>query len=727
MTKVSPERPLPSTLFPANETERLAALQHYKVLDTPPEVAFDRITNLAARLFKLSIALISLIDESRAWFKSCVGFGASEVPRDDALCSFAVLTDEPLIIPDTRLDDRFTCNPFVQSEPGVRFYAGAPLLTQDGFNLGTLCLLDTKPHDALTDEQKATLVDLAAMVVDELELRLAARRMAQVDAALLEVTQGVSALTGNAFFSALVEHRTKALGMNYACISLLVNEYSAALKTIAFCAQGEIIDNVEYLLQDTPCLEVIRQHSFCCYPQSIQASFPKDAFLAAFGIESYAAIPFSDSTGKLLGLLSVMDSKPLENFQLAQSLLTIFAVRIAAELERQQPAERLQIYADVVQNAQVGVVVSQLEDRNNPGSFRLLIANSAASKTTGFDFAPLIGTTMAESFPMLLQTPLVHQYVEVVRTQQALDLGEVPYSKDDIVAGIYSLKAFLLPNHCLGLAFENITACKRIEAQLQESQRYNQQIAETMPGVLFVYDLIEQRTIYTNCQITDCLGYSSEQVQAMGADALPTLIHPDDLQRMSQYLEDFGSAAEGTVLAIEYQARHANGGWHWMYSQAVVFKRTVKGLVHQILGVAIDITDRKQVEQERERFLRVGSDLQVITGNNGYFQWVSPSVEHILGWTPAEMTACPWTEFVHPDDIDPSIAETGSLFSGNETFKFENRYQHKDGTYRWLLWNAQSCSEKQVLYRTAIDISDRKQAEETARQSDTKLKKESNT
>jgi GAF domain-containing protein len=148
---------------------------------------------------KLSIALISLIDESRAWFKSCVGFGASEVPRDDALCSFAVLTDEPLIIPDTRLDDRFTCNPFVQSEPGVRFYAGAPLLTQDGFNLGTLCLLDTKPHDALTDEQKATLVDLAAMVVDELELRLAARRMAQVDAALLEVTQGVSALAKDVY------------------------------------------------------------------------------------------------------------------------------------------------------------------------------------------------------------------------------------------------------------------------------------------------------------------------------------------------------------------------------------------------------------------------------------------------------------------------------------------------------------------------------------------------
>ena len=121
--------------MPANEAERLVALHRYKILDMPPEAAFDRLTKLAARLFDTPIALISLVDESRAWFKSCVGFGAREVPRDDTLCSFAVLTNEPLIIPDARLDDRFACNPFVQAEPGVRFYAGAPLLSDDGFNL----------------------------------------------------------------------------------------------------------------------------------------------------------------------------------------------------------------------------------------------------------------------------------------------------------------------------------------------------------------------------------------------------------------------------------------------------------------------------------------------------------------------------------------------------------------------------------------------------------------
>ncbi|MEG4324781.1 ATP-binding protein [Microcoleus sp. herbarium5] len=124
-----------------------------------------------------------------------------------------------------------------------------------------------------------------------------------------------------------------------------------------------------------------------------------------------------------------------------------------------------------------------------------------------------------------------------------------------------------------------------------------------------------------------------------------------------------------------------------------------------------DINDRKKIEQERERFLAVGSDLQVITGINGHFHWVSPTFERTLGWTPDEMTSRPWTEFVHPDYLSASIAETDSLFSGNETFTFENRYRHKDGSYRWFLWNAQPYPEEQVIYGAAVDITERVRVE----------------
>ncbi len=128
--------------------------------------------------------------------------------------------------------------------------------------------------------------------------------------------------------------------------------------------------------------------------------------------------------------------------------------------------------------------------------------------------------------------------------------------------------------------------------------------------------------------------------------------------------------------------------------------------------------ERKKVEQERDRFLAVGSDLQVIMSNHGYFHWVSPTSERILGWTPDEMTSRPWTDFLHPDDILASVAESVSVLSGNETFAFENRYRHKDGSYRWLLWRAQPHLEAQVLYAAAVDITARKQAEVALRQSE---------
>ncbi|HTV25960.1 MAG TPA: diguanylate cyclase [Polyangiaceae bacterium] len=160
--------------IPENEAERLRALARFQVLDTPQEAAFDRITNLAARLFEAPMALVSLVDEKRQWWKSCFGLSGSETDRDVAFCSHAILAPEPFIVEDAQRDPRFSDNPYVTGAPFVRFYAGAPLTSGDGFNVGTLCIIDTRPRH-LSPSEVQTLVDLAQMVVDELELRLAYR------------------------------------------------------------------------------------------------------------------------------------------------------------------------------------------------------------------------------------------------------------------------------------------------------------------------------------------------------------------------------------------------------------------------------------------------------------------------------------------------------------------------------------------------------------------------
>lgn len=166
-------------IIPPDERERLAAVRRYAVLDTPPDGAFDRITRLASVVLEMPIAIVSIVDHDRIWFKSAEGLdGVEQIDRDPGLCASAILGHEPWVIEDAEVDPRAIANPLVAGEFGLRFYAGSPLKTHDGYNLGTLCVIDKKPR-ALTPEQLALLDDLAALVIDELELRLAVRQQAR--------------------------------------------------------------------------------------------------------------------------------------------------------------------------------------------------------------------------------------------------------------------------------------------------------------------------------------------------------------------------------------------------------------------------------------------------------------------------------------------------------------------------------------------------------------------
>ncbi len=156
--------------IPINEAARLAALQKYAILDSEPEQAFDDLTLLASYVCETPVALISLVDEDRQWFKSKVGVSISETSRDIAFCASAIMQPDVFVVPDTLQDERFRNNPLVTSEPRIRFYAGAPLINEEGYALGTLCVIDQKPRNIRPD-QKEALRALSRLVLSQLEFR----------------------------------------------------------------------------------------------------------------------------------------------------------------------------------------------------------------------------------------------------------------------------------------------------------------------------------------------------------------------------------------------------------------------------------------------------------------------------------------------------------------------------------------------------------------------------
>lgn len=169
-------------IMPPDEAARLAAVRRYDILDTPPDGAFDRITSLAARICQVPISTITIVDADRIWFKSTVGVEVDEIGRDPGLCASAILGELPYTVVDASVDPRTLDNPLVRGDLGLRFYVGVPLTTTDGHNLGTLNIIDTSPRE-VDPHHLAILQDLAAVVMDELELRLAARRAVEVEAA----------------------------------------------------------------------------------------------------------------------------------------------------------------------------------------------------------------------------------------------------------------------------------------------------------------------------------------------------------------------------------------------------------------------------------------------------------------------------------------------------------------------------------------------------------------
>ncbi len=403
-----------------------------------------------------------------------------------------------------------------------------------------------------------------------------------------------------------------------------------------------------------------------------------------------------------------------------------------AEQERllqQLAAERARLEA-VLQQMPEGVIMADAATGN------LVLSNEQAHQILHYTYEPHLPLEMYEQrVPFQAYRPDGSRYSTAdYPLERSLQTGEVITheelelrygDRDPVVIDVNAAPVLNAVGEIVSAVtvFRDITKRKQTEAELRESQHFIQRVAETTPGILYVYDLVAQRNVYVNQQVTKLLGYTTEQVQQMGAALLPTLIHPADMAQVPAHIAKFHTAQEHEVLELEYRMQHANGEWHWFSGREVVFSRTPAGQPQCILGIVQDITDRKQAEMNlrdsEERFRAIFNQVAVGMNQVGLdqsFILVNRAYCDMTGYSAAELQQMSWAQITHPDDIAADWHQTQRMLVGEiDHYTLEKRYIHKTGDTVWVTLSASVVrdwqGQPQSLIGVIRDISDRKQAE----------------
>ncbi|OQW30021.1 MAG: hypothetical protein A4E19_10700 [Nitrospira sp. SG-bin1] len=286
------------------------------------------------------------------------------------------------------------------------------------------------------------------------------------------------------------------------------------------------------------------------------------------------------------------------------------------------------------------------------------------------------------------------------------------------------------PVRVAGLTWD-ITERKRAEEQLRESHRFVSEMTGVLPGVLYVFDLRERRNVYVNRHTGKVLGYSAEEVHALGTEFIPSVLHPDDAPRLQQHLEYLKDLADGVTAQMEYRFRHRDGSYRWFLSRDVVWQRSAEGEVRQILGMATDITERKQAEEKlRESELRfralverIGDVFWISDPSSKTLLYVSQTFADIWGRHPRELYDHfgLWMDAIHEDDR-PRVAAgfIERIYAG--TYDMEYRVVRPDGSIRWIHDRGKPLGIGDLVAGVAEDITERKQAERALRESEERFR-----
>ena len=416
----------------------------------------------------------------------------------------------------------------------------------------------------------------------------------RVEMAVRDIAEGVSAAVGATFFRSLMQYLAQTLAADYAFVGEVGPEHGTLIRTVAAYGNGQIVPNFTYDLQNTPC-EQVTSGTLCVYPDRIQSHFPHDRILAQMGIEAYVGMPLFDTRERVIGLLVVLSRRPLEHPELWASTLRIFATRAAAELERKQAEEAMcaseNRWRTMFQSAAIGIALVDATGhcvQSNPALQHLL--GYTADELGRMSFVEFTHPNDAMQDWALVS--------EVFAGQRDHYQIEKRYIRKDGQIRWGHLTASAIRDEHGGCQFvigmvEDITERKRAAAALRESEEMSRQVAEHLQDALWLEDSTSHRMLYVNQAYEVIWGQTRASLYQQGGTFVAT-VHPEDRERVARMLQERGA---GLYRSEEYRVTRRDGTVRWIQDRSFPIRDST-GNVYRVAGIAQDITERKQAEEQ---------------------------------------------------------------------------------------------------------------------------------
>jgi PAS domain S-box-containing protein len=538
---------------------------------------------------------------------------------------------------------------------------------------------------------------------------------------LRAIIEGPAAETGEEFFAALVTHLTSALHVQYAVIGEVSEGLPKKMRTLAVSAGGTLVGNFEYELAHTPCATALTE-TFVCFDRDVQGAFPLFQRLADLGAESYCAVPLRAKGGTVMGLLLVMDTRPLQQVDDLQSLLGVLAPRIVAEFERRRAErEHAQALADLFNVTEtVPDILFTLDTQGN-----MVKWNRRVVDVTGYSPEELLNKPALAFVPpeeqtrtaAAIQRAFTEGYAELEGLLLTKDLRIIPYHW----TGALLKNAHGEPIGITGVG-RDVSGKKLVEEELKQQQRHLVD-AQGLAHLGSWNWEVDTGEVKWSDELFRIFGYEPGAI-AITYDRFMTSLHPDDQARVLATIDD---VHRGTCpYDIEYRIVRPDGEVRFIYARADVH-RDATGHPLSMAGTVLDITERKQAE-EKLRLSEQRQELALSGANLGLWDWDVPSGTALfdvrwcsmIGYAVDELNphVDTWRSLLHQEDA-PIIQAILESHLKNETpdYEAEFRIRHKGGHWIWILARGRVVERDHAgaplrMAGTHMDITDRKRAEE---------------